>query len=178
MVKEKFGEDAWKEILIKSDVNLEFFISSEAYDDSITYQLAFAAAEVTGLPLSNVLSSLGEWWILRTSKEKYGQLLESGGDDLKEFLVNLPSFHNRIMLLYTKLTPPEFQISDVGESSIKVHYFSKREGFKDFVHGLLIGLGKLYKTKVEIELLKSREKGDPNEVFRVTWENGEPKNNI
>jgi hypothetical protein len=31
--------------------------------------------------------------------------VNSGGINLKEFLVNLPVFHNRIMLIYPKLTP-------------------------------------------------------------------------
>jgi hypothetical protein len=29
---------------------------------------------------------------------KYGGLMEAGGNDLKEFLINLPLFHNRVML--------------------------------------------------------------------------------
>ena len=35
-----------------------------------------------------VLNAFGEWWILKTGKEKYGGLMEAGGNNLKEFLVN------------------------------------------------------------------------------------------
>jgi hypothetical protein len=38
--------------------------------------------------------------VLKTTKEKYGGLMEAGGNDLKEFLINLPLFHNRVMLIY------------------------------------------------------------------------------
>jgi len=39
--------------------------------------------------------------VLKTAKEKYGSMMESGGNNLKEFLVNLPEFHNRFMMMYT-----------------------------------------------------------------------------
>jgi hypothetical protein len=53
--------------------------------------------------------------------------MNSGGINLKEFLVNLPVFHNRIMLIYPKLTPPEFKVSHIETNSIHIHYFSKRD---------------------------------------------------
>jgi hypothetical protein len=48
------------------------------------------------------------------------------------------------MLLYPKLTPPEFKVTDIEESSLHLHYFSKREGLQEFFRGLLQGLGKMY----------------------------------
>ncbi|MFT7336624.1 MAG: hypothetical protein ACI9M1_002585 [Porticoccaceae bacterium] len=33
--------------------------------------------------------------------------MEAGGNDLKEFLISLPLFHNRVMLMYLRLSPPE-----------------------------------------------------------------------
>jgi hypothetical protein len=73
------------------------------------------------------------------------------------------------MMIYPKLTPPEFQVSDIDENGISVHYHSKREGLQEFVRGLLTGLGKMYETEVCVELLKSRNDGDTHEVFRVTY---------
>jgi len=73
------------------------------------------------------------------------------------------------MLIYPKLTPPEFKVSNIKEKSIHVHYFSKRQGLQEFVRGLLSGLGKMYNTPVEIELLQSRNDGSNHEVFKVSW---------
>ena len=86
------------------------------------------------------------------------------------FLRNLPMFHNRIMLIYPKLTPPEFRVSNETETSIDLHYLSAREGLQSFVRGLLIGIGKLYEMEVSVDLLQSRPAGDSHEVFRVSWE--------
>ncbi len=169
LVVHNFGADKWEAIKERSGIDVDFFVSSEPYDDAITYKLAGAVAEEMQISVTDVLKTFGEWWILKTGKEKYGGLMEAGGNNLREFLVNLPAFHTRIMLIYPKLTPPEFQVSDVEENSIQVHYYSKREGLKDFVEGLLQGLAKMYSTDVTIELLESRDAGHDHEIFKVNW---------
>ena len=169
LVITNFGEQKWEDIRERSGIEEDFFIISEAYDDDITYKLAGAVSEEMKMSVSDVLVAFGEWWVMKTTKEKYGGLMQSGGSTLKEFLVNLPLFHNRVMLIYPKLTPPEFKVSEVSEKSLNLHYFSKREGLQDFVRGLIQGLGKMFNTPVEIELLQTRDDGDSHEIFKVSW---------
>jgi hypothetical protein len=169
LVKANFGEDKWDAIKARSGIDIDYFLSNEPYDDAITYKLAGAASEELGISVGQVLEAFGEWWILKTGKEKYGGLMQAGGSNLKEFLVKLPLFHNRVMLMYPKLTPPEFKVSNIEEKSIHIHYHSKREGLQEFVRGLLSGLGKMYEEPVEIELLQSRDTGSSHEIFKVSW---------
>lgn len=169
LVKEKFGLQVWETILEKSNIQIDFFISNCVYDDAITYQLVSSISEVTNIPVALVLETFGEWWIMRTSKDKYGSLLQAGGNNLKEFLVRLPIFHNRVMLIYPNHTPPEFKVSNIESNSIHLHYFSNRVGLQDFVRGLLIGLSKLFNTITTIELLQSRNDGHTHEIFKVSW---------
>ena len=169
LVKANFGEEQWDIILKNSGVEFDFFISNEAYDDDITYKIAVSVAEVLNIPLNDVLFLFGEWWILKTTREKYGGLLEAGGKNLRDFLINLPNLHNRIMLMYPKLTPPEFKTSNLEENSIHIHYFSKRLGLQEFVRGLISGLSKMYECETKIELLTSRNTGDNHETFKVSW---------
>lgn len=169
LVKANFGNEKWEIIKAHSGVDVDFFISNEPYNDDITFKLAGAVSEVMKMPIEDVLQAFGEWWVLKTGKEKYGGLMMAGGSNLKEFLINLPLFHNRIMLIYPKLTPPEFKVSDIQENSIHLHYFSKREGLQEFVRGLLSGLGKMYEVPVEIELLQSRNEGNHHEIFKISW---------
>ena len=169
LITEKFGAAEWEAVKEKSGIDIDFFLSNEPYDDAVTYQLATAAAEVLQISVADVLFAFGEWWILKTGKEKYGGMMQAGGSNLREFLINLPLFHNRIMLMYPKLTPPEFRVSDVTDHSIQVHYFSKREGLQEFVRGLLSGLAIMYEVKVTIELLQSRNEGNSHEIFSVSW---------
>lgn len=169
LVEIEFGPDIWARVHARSGIQEDFFISNEAYDDDITYKLAGAVSEETGMTVDNVLIAFGEHWVLKTGKEKYGSLMEAGGDNLRDFLVNLPNFHSRVMLYYPKLTPPEFHVSEVQERSLNLHYISKRPGLKEFVRGLLQGLGKLYRTEVEINLTACREEGSPHEIYNVKW---------
>ncbi len=170
LVTTNFGQEVWEKVLEKSGVEVDFFISNEPYDDAITYKLATAISEELDMPLSDVLYTLGEWWVLKTGKERYGGLMESGGANLKEFLVHLPGFHNRVMMIYPNLTPPEFKVSDITENSINVHYHSTREGLKDFTRGILNGLGKMYNTEVEVKEVQSRDEGATHEIYNVSWE--------
>jgi hypothetical protein len=169
LITDNFGLSKWEAIKEKSGVDVDFFLSNEPYDDAITFQLATAASEVLGITIGEVLIAFGEYWVLKTGKEKYGGLMEAGGNNLKEFLINLPLFHNRIMLIYPKLTPPEFKVSDIQERSILVHYHSKRTGLQEFVRGLLSGLAKMYQTEASIELIQSRDDGNTHEIFKVSW---------
>jgi len=169
LVKANFGEAKWHDVLQLSDIKIDYFVSNEPYDDEITYKIAIAISEIMQMPLREVLFVFGEWWILKTTQEKYGGLLRAGGENLKEFLINLPSFHNHIMLMYPKLTPPEFKVSDIQNNSIHIHYFSKRVGLQEFVHVLLSGLGKLYKVETSIQLLTSRDNNNDHEIFSISW---------
>ncbi|MGL2965816.1 heme NO-binding domain-containing protein [Flavobacterium sp. XGLA_31] len=164
-----YGREKWTAIHKRSGIEPDFFISNEAYDDAITFKLASAVSEEINIPLSEVLHAFGEWWVLKTTKEKYGGLMESGGTNLKEFLINLPLFHNRVILIYPKLTPPEFKVEELSDNCLLLHYISKREGLQDFVRGLIQGLGKLFNTETTIELIQSREKGDAFEIFKISW---------
>jgi hypothetical protein len=169
MISSGYGEETWDAVKKSSGVDEDFFISNEPYDDIVTYKLAGAASEVLDIPVGIVLNSFGRHWIMKTGKEKYGSLMEAGGSNLKEFLVNLPSFHNRIMLAFPNLNPPEFKVSEIENNSIRVHYFSHRSGLQEFVNGLLLGLGELYNVPTEVVHTQSKEAGYDHDIFKVSW---------
>ncbi|MEY4594144.1 MAG: hypothetical protein RIQ47_554 [Bacteroidota bacterium] len=169
LITDNFGEEKWEAVRQRAGIDVDFFISTEPYDDDITYKLAVAASHELNMDISQVMIALGEYWVLHVGKKKYGGLMEAGGNNLRDFLHNLPQFHSRIMLLYPKLTPPEFRISNSKDNSLDVHYFSKRQGLQEFVRGLLQGLSKLYQTETTIELIADRNHGSDHEIFRVSW---------
>ncbi len=169
LVTEQFGESRWQAVKQRCNLPIDFFISTEVYDDAITYQLAGAIAAELNISVDEVLFVFGEWWILKTVTEKYSGMLQSGGDNFMQFLINLPNFHQRVMMMYPQITPPEFAISDVEEKSICIHYHSKRKGLKVFVHGLLSGLAKSYKTDAVIEWIPGQQEAETHETFKVSW---------
>ncbi|MEO1449671.1 MAG: heme NO-binding domain-containing protein [Bacteroidota bacterium] len=169
LVVENYGENTWEKVKSESKVEVDFFLNHESYPDKITYDLAIAASKVLDTPLDQILIAFGEYWVLVTAKQKYGHLVEAGGYTLKDFLHYLPNLHDRVMLQFPNLRPPEFRISDTTDKSLHLHYISERPGLQDFVRGLISGLGKLFETDVEVALILERAAGDPHEVFAVSW---------
>lgn len=169
LITDSYGADEWEAVKEKSGVDVDFFISNEPYSDDIMNKLAGATSEVLGITVDHVLNAFGEWCVLKTIKEKYGGFIATGGENLREFLVNLPLFHNRIMLMHPMFTSPEFKISNIKDNSISVHYHFKKEGLQEFVKGLLAGLAKMYKVDANVEFLQSRNDSNTPEIFKVTW---------
>lgn len=169
LVIENFGEEVWEKVKQKSGINIERFLSNESYDDSVTYKLAQAVAEVANISLGSVLKSFGEYWVLKTGAQKYGALMKAGGENLKEFLVNLPNFHSRVMLIFPNVTPPEFNITDIQNNSLTLHYYSTREGLTEFMNGLLSGLAKIYKVNATIKLISGKTENRDHDIFEISW---------
>ncbi|OYW77346.1 MAG: heme NO-binding protein [Verrucomicrobia bacterium 12-59-8] len=169
LVVTSFGEDKWEAIKLKAGVDVEVFVSNEAYPDEMTYDLVSAASEVLGASASSILIAFGEHWVLQTASTSYGSMMRAGGASLKDFLINLPNFHTRVQMIYPKLQPPRFECSDVGESSLTLHYFTHRSGLTDFVVGLVQGLGKLYSTPAMVTLVAAKSEGADHDVFEVHW---------
>jgi hypothetical protein len=167
LVIDNFGSDNWNKIKQKAGVTEESFLSNEIYDDSLTFNLAISASEILEIPLADVLKTFGKYWIVKVGNEKYGPLMKSGGDNFIEFIVNLPNFHSRVMLIYSDIKPPEFIVERVADNKLKLHYFSTRQGLTDFMFGLIQGLGELYNTPIDIVLVADRRNGDEHDIFEI-----------
>jgi heme-NO-binding protein len=165
------GAEAWEEIKRRAGVSVDVFISSEGYDDEMTYKLVGAACEYLAIPADKLLEQFGVHWVVKTAGEGYGDLMTAGGRTLREFLNNLPNFHNRVCLLMPHLKPPEFRCSDAGNNSVQLHYHSHRQGLAPFVVGLIKGLSIRFDTPVEITHSVKRGEGADHDVFVINWAN-------
>lgn len=166
---EHIGEEGWIRICEKCSIQNSGFVSMEPYDDAITYSIVGAISEELELPASEVLRLFGNYWIMHTGQERYGQLLQSLGSTAREFFINLPNLHSRINLVFPQLIPPQFHISHLSENSLHLHYSSFRPGLTDFVYGLIEGIGKMYSTPLTIELLSSKWEENQSDIFKVQW---------
>jgi hypothetical protein len=169
LVSKSFWEENWAIIKEKSGIGLNFFICTQDYDNGITYQLAGSTTAEVAMPVCDVLFGFGEWRFLKPAKLKYDGMIETCGQTLKKFLLNLPVFYYRFTMIYLKLTPPEFTGCQLTENSNWVHYRSKRIGLQEFVGKIISGQGTLYETLVDIDLLQSRDEGSDREIFQVSW---------
>jgi hypothetical protein len=169
MLTKTYDEQIWLRVLRRSGLKDTFFITTEPYDDSITFKLAIAASEELNIPISSLMFSFGEFWVMDTAKKKYAALFDSNGMDIKDFFLNLPMLHSRIALILPKLRPPEFVVTNVEEFGLYLHYYSHRTGLTDFIFGLISGIGKVFNKETTAQIIGSREKGDDHETFQISW---------
>jgi guanylate cyclase soluble subunit beta len=149
MIRDRFGDEQWQEVLKASGVPEDSFLAMRSYDDAITYDLAGAASEVLGAPLAACLEMFGEYWVLETASKSYGALMDAAGNDLVEFLTNMNALHDRITGTFVNYVPPEFQVESLNANRHRIHYISKREGLTPFVVGLLKGLAIRFDSQIE-----------------------------
>ena len=169
MVVSRHGEACWQTIKRKAGVDTEVFIGNEGYPDSLTYALVGAASQVLDLPGETILRAFGEHWVLETAQKGYGPMMRAAGSTLGEFLAYLPHFHDRVALIYPRLDPPHFEVTDHGPNSLVLHYRSHRPGLAPFVEGLITGLGAMFKTPVTTTVVSSRANGADHDAFRIQW---------
>lgn len=169
MVCSSFGEETWKKIKQKAEVEVDIFMSMEGYPDDITHRLVKAASAVLGLPASEIMQTFGEYWVQYTAKEGYGEMMDMSGETLPEFLENLDNLHARVGISFPQLKPPSFECTDMDEDSLSLHYSSTREGLTPMIIGLVKGLGTRFNTEVDITQTQSRDEGADHDEFLVKY---------
>jgi Haem-NO-binding len=169
LVVSRFGEPSWEAIKKQAGVDVDAFVSMEAYSDEVTYKLVGAASEVLGIPAHTVLETFGEFWILFTAGEGYGPLLDIAGKDLASFLQHLDEMHTRVGVALPKLQPPSFWCTDVTPGTIRLHYRTHRRGLAPLVIGIIKGLGRRFETEVDVVHVARREAGADHDEFLVTY---------
>ncbi len=174
MICKYHGENTWEIIKQKAELeDIDFFISMDAYSDDITYRLVEAACGVLDMQAHDVLKAFGEYWVTYTAEEGYGELLDSAGTNLPQFIENLDNLHARVGLSFTQLCPPSFDCEHTSEKSIELNYRSTRQGLAPMVIGLLHGLGKRFQTKVDVTQTSFREHGNAHDSFSIKYDDSQ-----
>ncbi|HMV46369.1 MAG TPA: heme NO-binding domain-containing protein [Blastocatellia bacterium] len=169
LICEQAGPAVWEQIKQKAGVDVDYFVSMNPYPDEVSYKLVGAASEVLGLSAEEVLIRFGEYWVLYTAQEGYGDLMAMTGRDFRDFLFNLDNMHAQIGLGFPHLKPPSFRVTEIGPGELTLHYYSERAGLAPMVIGLLNGLGKLMKTTVSVKQTALRTASADHDEFHVSY---------
>jgi guanylate cyclase soluble subunit beta len=166
MITDGHGQETWELILAKSAVSADSFITMERYDDSTTYALVGATAEVLDAPAEACLELFGHYWATVTAPNAYEMLFDSTGDDLFEFLDNVNSLHDRITSTFIGYVPPHF-ITTTDNNKMELVYESQREGLTPFLIGIIKGLADRFQVKVEFDSVVEKEvdKGETSVIM-------------
>lgn len=167
-VIDNFDVETWNVIISKSLFAMDIKTIDQPYNDAITLEIAQILSKNTNLAIDKILLQLGED-VVKITREKYLLIMESRDNNLKDYLLNLPSFHNRMLLIYPKLTPPEFKVTVVNDTILMLHYYTSTPGMKEYIRGYLNGLVKAFESSVVIEHVVSKELNKFEDVFKISW---------
>jgi len=162
------GQEVCKEIKENAGVELEYFNTMHAYDDSVTYNLVGAASKVLDLDAALILKEFGKYWIVFAKKEGYKHYFTLGGGNFIQFLKNLDRMHSNIQKTYTELKPPSFKCEELNQGELILKYFSERKGLVPFVEGLILGLAVEFNVHVNVCYDGRNDEGG-FEVFRIKF---------
>lgn len=169
LVVTNHGVEKWKEICLLSDFHDEEFIGMNPYPDKLTYDLVKNASRVLRADAAAILEAFGEYWILYTADEGYGDLMDLTGSSFVEFLSNLDMLHYRINNIMPELAAPQFSTRNETEKSVELEYRSHREGLVPMLYGLIKGLGKRFDLVVTIEHIQEKNAENDCHVFLIKW---------
>ena len=169
LVTENHGDEAWEKVCEIAEFHEGDFISMSPYPDKLTFDLVGAVCQVLKADANDVLEAFGEYWILYTADQGYGNLMDLTGGSFVDFLGNLDMLHHRISNMMPELRPPMFNTRNETENSVELEYRSHREGLIPMLYGLIKGLGKRFEMEVQIKQIEEKSESNDAHVFLISW---------
>ncbi|XP_053316985.1 guanylate cyclase soluble subunit beta-2-like [Spea bombifrons] len=153
LVIEKYGEETWELLRIKTGVQ-DTFMTYEVYKDEITLQLVDKACQMLGVSPEAVLKQFGEYFFEFCKKSGYDHMLRTLGGNLYEFIANLDALHSYLSLSYQAMNAPSFRVEMNDDGSMHLHYYSDRRGLCHIVPGIMGAVAMdFFKTEISMEIV-------------------------
>ncbi|MFN4245127.1 MAG: heme NO-binding domain-containing protein [Brevinematia bacterium] len=149
LIESKFGEDKWKEILIKAGIERQpIILPISDFDDQVVLKVIEAIQKVLGISREEVANAFGDYWVNEYSQRVYGHLYKSH-KDAKSFITAMDKVHYDMTKNMPNAHPPRFEYEWINDKTLIIHYKSSRNMI-DFMIGLIKGVGKFYKENIEV----------------------------
>ncbi len=167
-VNNTFGEEAWENVKKRAKCDEPFFAVSEDYPDAMTFALAQAASDVTGLCLDDVLVEYGKFWIGNTAIEIYPSYFNIAGSTSRDFLRNMDKVHEHVTRSIANAKPPHFEYEELEDGRLLMHYRSER-GLCRVLQGLILGVGLHFGEDLQVRETACKHAGAPHCTMEVTF---------
>mmetsp|Transcript_2763 Transcript_2763/g.4166 ORF Transcript_2763/g.4166 Transcript_2763/m.4166 type:complete len:892 (+) Transcript_2763:64-2739(+) len=171
LIISKFGTDKWHSIINKSKLNDDFH-KEDYYNDESTYTLVSIAADLLGLTEETVLEEFGAYFVQYCRQEGYDNLLRCLGDTFHEWLSNINSLHNHLMVALPDMKAPQFwcEMETDRDDVVFLHYKSSRGAS---LYPIVVGMVRevasqyFYRTILEFELLQLQSVDHSHTSWRI-----------
>jgi hypothetical protein len=149
LVKEKFGEQRWREIL--ADANLptdSFFSPLDDIDDKITYGVIGSACKVLKLTKAQAFDAFGEYWMCVYGPKVYPRYYD-GITSAREFMLKLDALHVVVTRSMKNAKPPRFDYSWRDKNTLVMRYKSERS-LLDLMVSMTKAVGKYFEENIVV----------------------------
>jgi predicted hydrocarbon binding protein len=168
-VVESYGAEVWQRIASDTAPGIGEFNKLAPYPDALTYSMVGRTCEEMGSSFETLMFAFGEFWVRYTDSQGYGSLFEIAGDSLREFVMALDALHARVAKGFPKLQPPSLRCEPVGERDLRMHYVTSRTGLCPMIPGILSGLSKRFKTRLDVTHPVCARQGAPHCEFLLVF---------
>lgn len=133
---------------------------SEAYPDEQFLALLGPACEHTGLDLDALLFDFGVFTAAMTFGRLYSVLF-SASPSARDFLLTVETpIHDTVRVAMPDARPPRLAVTDHGADGLEIVYTSPRR-ICQMLRGLVVGTGRIYDERLEVEEPECMHRGDP-----------------
>uniref|UniRef100_A0A7E4V362 guanylate cyclase n=1 Tax=Panagrellus redivivus TaxID=6233 RepID=A0A7E4V362_PANRE len=130
----------WHAVLRMCGVDPEFEYESRTnYEDAEIVKIIHALATKLGITSDACFELFGEWVVEYAFENGWDNFLTCMADSLHEFLNNLNSMHFFIdrIAFATEMRGPVFKCESLTDGTLRLHYYSSRQGLYPMVNGLV-----------------------------------------
>ncbi|MDR0721779.1 MAG: heme NO-binding domain-containing protein [Treponema sp.] len=152
LIKKVSGEPQWQEILKRSGLPTDLQLTSISdVDDGVIQEVLKNIGEVLQLSPQQISEAFGDYWVNNYACKHY-KAYYYGINSAKAMIMKIDTIHEQVTKIIPNARPPRFDVEEIDEHTLKVHYKSHRKMI-DFYIGLVKGVGKFFKTPVQVKKL-------------------------
>ncbi len=149
-VVSRHGEAMWTRLAVEVRLEDDAFLTLEAYSDDVTYGLVAALAAETGEAADTLLVGIGKFFAGYVATRGYDDLMRATGGSFAQFVRNIGLLHAQVSIAFPQVKVPSFRVTDETPTSMRLHYYSVREGLAPMVIGLLQGVATRFGQEVQM----------------------------
>ncbi|XP_017776660.1 PREDICTED: soluble guanylate cyclase 89Db-like [Nicrophorus vespilloides] len=155
-VQLEYGEDVWRQVQQLAGFKYSVFNTHQVYPDTLMSDIARACAKVTNRPFDFFMTFFGKCFMRYFSHFGYDETIKATGRFFADFLQNVDNIHNQFRLSYPKMKSPSMYISEVDEKGCILIYRSTRQGFTQYLQGLLMQVASdVFNLELKVNVMES-----------------------
>lgn len=156
LVRTKFGEDHWGNILEKSGLPRKHKIyGHNDIEDALVIQILKNTCTELDISLETAADAFGDYWINDFVSKKYHAFFV-GKTSAKKFLLEMNRVHQKVTDKVENAKPPQFEYEDVDDNTLIMTYISER-GLEVVWIGIIKGVGRYFNEKLTIEKISENK---------------------